>query len=192
MECICGNSLRSSDAFCIVCGRAAEFKRVSASDHAPSKSKPRLALLLVVGILLIVCSLVSGVQEATNSWRLRSVGVSTFATHIPIDVRHFTSLLPVAGIAFSLLALCGLLASQLVRFTVSLAISAVALTLLGFQIAAYISAAHRNNAQNQIAQLACDYCSSPFPPVFAWGYLVVSILLVCAIALATFEARSAR
>jgi hypothetical protein len=145
-----------------------------------------------VGILLIVCSLVSGVQEATNSWRLRSVGVSTFATHIPIDVRHFTSLLPVAGIAFSLLALCGLLASQLVRFTVSLAISAVALTLLGFQIAAYISAAHRNNAQNQIAQLACDYCSSPFPPVFAWGYLVVSILLVCAIALATFEARSAR
>jgi len=96
MECICGHPLRGGDSFCINCGRSAALERTLNEGASYSRSKARLAVILAFGIVLIICSLISGVQEATNSWRLRSVGVSTFATHVPLDVRHFTSLLPVA------------------------------------------------------------------------------------------------
>ena len=191
MICPCGFVLQGGASFCIECGRVISSPPSFMAKPIAHNSRFRLTVLLVGGVLLILSSLFTGVQQAANGWRLRSVGVSTFNTASPVDVRHFTSLLPVAGIAISLLALCALLSKQHVRFALSVSIVVVLTTLLGFQVAAYIASTHRNQLRNRIARLACDYCSPPFPTFAPTCYLVLSLLLVSMVVLAAFETKKA-
>jgi len=139
----------------------------------------------------MAASLVSGVQQATSHWRLRAVGVANLQAQLPVDVAQFVSILPVAGFAISLLALCGLLAKQLLRHGLMTAITAILVTVTGFQIAAYFAAAGRNHVQNLVALKACDYCSPPYPSTVASSYVVVSVIILAIAALAILEARLA-
>ena len=191
MRCGCGRSFRSSEIFCTSCGAASNLAVTTPKSPANRSSRLRISIILIGGLALMAASLVSGVQQATSHWRLRALGVANLHAPSPVDVSHFASLLPTAGFAIALLALCGMLAKKLLRNALMKAIAAVLLTLAGFQIAAYLAAATRNHTQNAIAWRACDYCSPPYPSTVASSYLVVSAIVLTMAALAIFEARQA-
>ena len=191
MRCGCGRSFRSSEIFCTSCGAARNLAAATPKSPASRFSRLRISIILIGGLALMASSLVSGVQQATSHWRLRSLGVASLHAQSPVDVSHFASLLPVAGFAIALLALCGMLAKKLFRNALMKAIAAVLLTVTGFQIAGYIAGAARNHTQNALAWRACDYCSPPYPSTVASSYLVVSALILTMATLAIFEARQA-
>ena len=130
------------------------------------------------GFFLIGLSLTSGVQDASQEWRLRAVSVGAVVSNAPDGILRFAAILPFSGFAIAVLGV-GMILS---RGTIRLALRRSAQSVAGFatmlQICAYATASTWFEVENRRALSLCDYCSVPHPRLFEMPYLVTSLLLI--------------
>ena len=158
-------------------------------------SRIRASFVLVAGLALIASGLLKGLQEATNTWLLRSLGAAgatDAAQSVPAAIRHFATLTTATGCAIALLGLISIFASKIIRVAVMLSAMSLILLLGIFQVFAYVAARHRDIRLNEIARNICDYCTAPYPHAVSQIYVAVSCLMVAIAVVAGSEALSAR
>lgn len=191
----CGRPWKPDESFCTNCGGERPAETVVVKESRTPLSRIRTSFVLVAGLALIASGLLKGLQEATNTWLLRSLGAAgatDAAQSVPAAIRHFATLTTATGCAIALLGLISIFASKIIRVAVMLSAMSLILLLGIFQVFAYVAARHRDIRLNEIARNICDYCTAPYPHAVSQIYVAVSCLMVAIAVVAGSEALSAR